>query len=367
MIIKEWTNKWNPFNSIKLLAHVYRWSEIKKNNSIPQPVTVTIDPINTCNLRCTWCNSEYILNHNDKKIEDDTLLEIVSFLSEWKVHPFTEKGVETICIAGGGEPTLHPNLSNFIQKCYDVGIQTGIVTNGTNIDKHLNSLLNCTWVGISIDAGTPETFKKLKGKDLFDKIIQNVKILSELTSEMKHAPLSQPGQGPGISYKFLLHPKNIGDLYTAAKLAKSIGCKNLHIRPFGESWDKIGQLKDVFSYSDIVEFKENLNKARELEDKKFKIFGITHKFDGNFKKEIFFKICRAIFMTCVFMPSKDEGKFDFGLCCDRRGDEKITFHNLNSPKEVLDIWGSEKHWSISDEIRTNECPRCTYQPHNKLF
>ena len=72
-------------------------------------------------------------------------------------------------------------------------------------------------------------------------------------------------------------------------------------------------------------------------------------------------------MTCVFMPPKDEGKFDFGLCCDRRGDARVTINNLMKPEQVLDIWGSEKHWKIFDGIQANKCPRCTYQPHNILF
>ena len=53
----EWSvhKKWNPFNSYKLLAHVPRWSLIKRGQPIPQPALVTVDPINRCNLRCQWC------------------------------------------------------------------------------------------------------------------------------------------------------------------------------------------------------------------------------------------------------------------------------------------------------------------------
>ncbi len=367
MKFKEWTNKWNPFNSHKLLAHLNRWSEIWKGNAIPQPVTVTVDPINICNLSCPWCNSDYILKKNSRKIERNILLNLADFLSDWKVFPFTKYGVETICVAGGGEPTLHPDLGTFINKCYDKGIQIGLVTNGSKIDHHLENLVKCTWVGVSIDAGTPETFKKLKGKDIFDKIIHNVKSLTDLASKVKASPLNQAGQGPGISFKYLIHPKNVNEIYIAAKLAKSIGCKNFHIRPYGEPWDKLGQTTDAFSYSDILDFQEQLKRARILEDNNFRVFGITHKFDGNFKKLNQFHKCYAIFMTCVFMPPKEDGLLDFGFCCDRRGDEELVLHNIKSFNQISNYWGSVDHWKMSDKIIVKKCPRCTYQPHNIIF
>jgi hypothetical protein len=69
------------------------------------------------------------------------------------------------------------------------------------------------------------------------------------------------------------------------------------------------------------------------------------------------------------MPSEDaSGKFDLGLCCDRRGDDRLTLgKSLESTSQVDDLWGSEKHWDIHKQIRVNECPRCTYQPHNQIF
>ncbi len=366
-MLKEWTYKWNPFNSDKLLAHIYRWREIKRNNPIPLPVTISIDPINRCDLKCSWCNADFILKKNQGKLDSNTLKELPFFLAEWQSNSDFKKGVETVCIGGGGESLMNKDVSQLINNCYEVGIETGIVTNGTNIDKHIQSLIKCTWVGISVDAGSSETYQLLKGRDFFDKVINNIRELIKLSSENKSSPLAQPGQGPGVSLKYLLNPKNVGEIYQAAKIAKEIGCKNMHIRPFGESWDKIGQNKDIFTYSDIEEFREQIVKARSLEDEFFKVFGITHKFDGNFRKQNEFTQCHAIFMTGVFMPPSGGGKFNFGFCCDRRGDQNLTLSNLTSFEEVANFWGSEEHWKIFDKIKPKTCPRCTYQPHNIIF
>jgi hypothetical protein len=67
--VEEWSvrKQWNPFNSYKLLAQVYRWEQIQRDKPIPQPSLVTVDPINVCDHRCIWCNSEYILNQRHRK------------------------------------------------------------------------------------------------------------------------------------------------------------------------------------------------------------------------------------------------------------------------------------------------------------
>ena len=359
--MKEWTKEFNPFNSWKLLAHLYRWKEIQRGNPLPPPALVTIDPTNVCNLKCIWCNSEYLRTKNKEEIDLETLKNLAKSLGSWNDGKF---GLEGVCIAGGGEPTNHKGLGKFIDELTKNNIGVGIVTNGTNLDKHMPHLSQCSWIGVSMDAGTPEIYKKLKGADMFDKVTENIK---KVNKEASNGLLGAPGQGHGISYKYLLHPGNVGDVYNAAKIAKEIGCRNMHIRPFGNPWDR--NLKTPFGYGDIEEFKEQLSQARELEEDSFRIFGVTHKFDGNFNKSNDFKECYAIFMTGDFLPptDPDKGKFNFGVCCDRRGDNKLTLENLTDFNQVKDFWGSKEHWEMFDKIDPKNCPRCTYQPHNRIY
>ena len=356
--VKEWTNKYNPFNSAKLFAQVPRWKQIVRGDAIPAPVLVTVDPINSCNYGCIWCNAEYILGKNTGKISNDCLDDIAKYLPKW--------GVSATCIAGGGEPLVHPYLGKFVEKLAEGGTQTGIVTNGLYLDRHMDYLDNCNWVGVSMDCASQKTLEKLKKAKPgdFDRTIKGIEKLANLKGN-----LGKSGQGNGVSYKYLLHPGNVQEVYGAAKIAKEIGCRNLHIRPFGTPWDKIGkETGDHFAYEDLEEFKDQIIRARELEDDKFKIFGITHKFDGRFKKSNEFNTCHAIFMSGVFMPpTSKEGKFDFGLCCDRRGDDELTLDNLVDTSQISKFWGSEKHWNMFDAIRPKDCPRCTYQPHNQIF
>jgi len=362
-MVKEWSTqkKWNPFNSYKLLAQVYRWRLIKyRNSNVPQPALVTIDPTNNCNFSCIWCNSDYILQRRHQKLSKKKLIEIADFLAEWKGHPDWEKGVEAVCIAGGGESLLNPATPTLIDLLTEYGIEVGVVTNGTNLDKYKKALSKCTWVGVSVDAGTPETFQKIKKVDYFDKVISNMKELIDYSKE-NNTILGMNKPGYGVSYKFLLHPYNCQEILKSVKIAKDIGCKNFHLRPMGVPWDKLNDGSEVFDLPSISTFQDQLEESRKYETEKFGVYGVTHKFDSKLNIANQFKKCHAIFMTCAFMPSIDgnDDHVTVGLCCDRRGDERLELMQNESDVSKLDnLWGSKKHWDIFDSINLKDCPRC---------
>jgi hypothetical protein len=173
----------------------------------------------------------------------------------------------------------------------------------------------------------------------------------------------------------LLYKDNIGEIYQAAKLAKEIGCKNIHFRPAGTTWDNVGNPTNAIQFTpdEIRLFNEQITKTLALDDETFNVYGITHKFNSQFDVANHFQKCYAVFMTAVIMPTagKDDCKdaFTLGLCCDRRGDAKLELaRNIEDVNQVNRLWGSEDHWKIHDKIKIRgECPRCTYQPHNEIY
>lgn len=363
----EWSfnKRWNPFNSYKLLAHVDRWRNIKRGEDIPAPILVTIDPTNKCNLNCEWCNAKYIRNRNNKSLSKRTMVSIADFLPEWET-----RGVDAVCIAGGGEPLMNPGTGCLIDHLSDNNIEIGIVTNGTLINDFIEPLSQCTWVGVSIDAGTPETYKRYKGIDKFGQIIDNIRHLIKYSHE-NGTRLASKRPGYGVSYKYLLYHDNVQEVYEASRIAKESGCKNIHFRPAGTRWDEIGGDHPVkFSSEEIMMFREEVAKAQSLDNERFGVYGITHKFDSQFQRANHFKKCYSVFMTAVFEPptSNYKDEFTLGLCCDRRGDARLELlRNSNNINEINRVWGSEEHWRIHDEITVGTCPRCTYQPHNEIY
>ena len=207
----------------------------------------------------------------------------------------------------------------------------------------------------------------------FDQIIENIILLSKYAKKHK-SRLGWKHSAYGISFKYLLYKENISEIYQAAQLAKKIGCKNIHFRPAGTAWDKLGSDNEIrFLPKDIALYNAQITKALALDDKNFNVYGVTHKFNSQFGIANYFSKCYALFMTAVIMPPtnviNNPDAFTVGLCCDRRGDAKIELcKNISDPKEINKMWGSRYHWMLHDSLAIEkECPRCTYQPHNEIY
>lgn len=370
----EWTpnKQFNPFNSMKLLAHVPRWSMIKRGKRISPPILVTIDPTNRCNLKCVWCNSKKIHDTVPKDMSNDFLLAIPDMLFRWHV--------DAVCIAGGGEPLLHPKIDVLIELLVSKGIRVGIVTNGTKILSHVDALSHCDWVGVSVDAATPATYIKSKQCDEYTltSVLDGIAALVSY-AKTRSCNLGFDSPGYGVTYKFLVYGSggdgqgvsNIEDIKFAAEIAKKIGCSNVHFRPAGTPWFETDNCKEpftnYFTSDDVKNFCSQIAEAQLLDDETFGVYGITHKFDDSFRPAKSFKTCHAIFMTAVLQPGTDFG-IDLGLCCDRRGDDRLILKkNIANVDFIPTYWGSEDHWRIYDQINLADCPRCTYKPHNEIF
>ena len=362
----EWHNnkRWNPFNSYKLLAHVEEWRNIRREGIVPAPVLVTVDPSNVCNLNCLWCNAGYIRSKSATSMSKTLLMKIADYLPVWGNR---KPGVRAVCIAGGGEPLVNKDVGDFIERLVSNGIEVGVVTNGTLIDRFIEPLSKCVWVGVSVDAGFGRTYENLKGKDLFGKVVDNVRRLVQYSKE-NNTTLGLDRPSYGVSYKYLLYKDNIIEMKIAAQLAKEMGCKNIHFRPAGTPWDKLGSDDIVFNEEDIQMFNNRISECMKLDDDTFGVYGITHKFNSQFEKFNDFSKCYAVFMTAVFQPGSTSDTLNLGLCCDRRGDKKLELLcDCPDPNEIYSMWGNYYHWSIHDLIRISECPRCTYQPHNEIY
>ncbi|MBN2288424.1 MAG: anaerobic ribonucleoside-triphosphate reductase activating protein [Candidatus Glassbacteria bacterium] len=78
--------------------------------------------VSGCNLRCKFCHNFDLVNPKEKNIEWERLGKILLISREnW---------IEGVCITGG-EPTLHPKLSELILWLKKLGFKVKLDTNGT--------------------------------------------------------------------------------------------------------------------------------------------------------------------------------------------------------------------------------------------
>ena len=83
-----------------------------------------------CNFRCPFCHNSGIVMEDFKPLNN---IEIFDFLKERR------KFLDGVCVSGG-EPTLQPDLVDFIRKIKELGFKVKLDTNGTN-PKVLEELL----------------------------------------------------------------------------------------------------------------------------------------------------------------------------------------------------------------------------------
>ena len=281
---------------------------------------------------------------NSCSLDKEFLIWIVKVLNDW--------GVKSIEFAGGGEPMMNSFMLDAVKRKDkdSLPIEMSMITNGNyKLYQEEVGLLaqNMRWIGFSIDAGNKEDFKKVHGISGFENTIANIEAIS--TAATKSRSLCD------IGYKFLIHEHNVKGLYDAAKLAKEIGARHFHARPLHRT--------DAYDDLTVSIALELVGKAMsDFDDENFSVFGVQHKFTNTWNKSLPFKKCLASPLMAIIMADKT-----LCACCDRRDSKSLHIGKLESPKDIIKLWGSERHREVVKNINVKECPRCIFTYYNELM
>lgn len=190
-----------------------------------RPIHWDIDPSSACDHRCRSC--PYIFDgpidpmlgvvRPESAPARRTFLEydrLIRFLDEAKA-----RGGAALTFVGGGEPTLHPRITDILEGAHARGFKFGLVTHlgRTYPDELFDILTQAVWVRISVNAGTRETYLRHQGRDDFDQAIVNAARLS--------------GRGPRVGLSFLVTEDNYREIVPATELAKRTGCAYIQFKP----------------------------------------------------------------------------------------------------------------------------------------
>ena len=349
----EWSNqnKYNSFNSYKGLAYYEKYKDIARwmkgsTNYLPPPIECSIDPIAHCNLKCYYCNSQRYLRDNPDEIPSDTrmmsevqMIKLIDFMADW--------GVKGICFGGGGESLLNKDVWDLPRYIHNKGMETGIVTNGTASGDWMK-LVWCRWVGFSVDAADKETFLKIKGVDLFDKVIQNIKYLVDIKSKVEN--------NLDIAFKFLVLPENWMQIFDACRLAKELGVQDFHVRPVDLERKDFKSAKQI--NLEMFEIRNQFNLCHQLEDDIFHVYTVLHKYDDEFHVKHDFNRCLA--SPLVIQCCTDGYCY---VCVDHRIEPRFR---LGKWDNIQEWWGSRKHLEVIQSINPHkECSRCTWSEYNR--
>ena len=149
---------------------------IKKflNGKKPTAINFEIDLTNGCNHRCSFCQwGSYIQTNRatlKSKIVIQTLPELIHY------------GTKAITWTGGGEPTVHKDFFKLLGMAWDLGLDNGLLTNGSLLKKEYDRQLlkQLVFLRISMAGGNREAYKKVQGRDDFDLVIDNLRRIGKL-------------------------------------------------------------------------------------------------------------------------------------------------------------------------------------------
>ncbi len=88
---------------------------------------------------------------------------------------------------GGGEPTIMPGFDDLLVQLNTHGTTQWLHTNGTRLPKPiLDRTVNPSRIRVlcSVDAGTPQAYLRMKGRDLYDLVWRNLEVYAEAGVEV---------------------------------------------------------------------------------------------------------------------------------------------------------------------------------------
>ncbi len=166
-----------------------------------------------CNLECSHC---YI----NKKQHGENILPIETIESWLKI--FADKSDIANVIFLGGEPTLHPQLSDAVKLAGKIGYQSiTIDTNGYLFHDILSKITpeDIDFLSFSLDGATKETNDAIRGKGCYEACVKGI--------------YEAKSKGFNTSLIYTVSGKNINELEMMPALLKDFQIKEFFIQVIG--------------------------------------------------------------------------------------------------------------------------------------
>ncbi len=192
------------------------------------PLSINLDLTTACNYACDHCIDWSALNQGISH-DDDRLHRSLETLAE--------RGLQSVILIGGGEPTVHPRFREIVRWIKDLGLDVAIVSNGSRNERILDvveRLSERDWVRLSLDAGTDATFQAMhrpKKAITLEEICRGI------------PPLKERNPSPRIGFSFVICwdgafgesgsalVDNVDEIPRAAGLARDSGFDYVSFKP----------------------------------------------------------------------------------------------------------------------------------------
>ncbi len=162
-------------------------------------------------------------------------------------------GVKAIQFTGGGEPTAHKDHLAIFQHAQELGLETALVSNGV-ILRDVPTYAKMTWIRISLDAGTEETYEHTRESKSWKTVLRN---LMELSTIQDYTT---------VGVGFVITKYNCLEIEAACKLVKDIGISNMRLSAIFST-----EGMDHYTSQDLEIIDQQIKRSRLLESDKFSV------------------------------------------------------------------------------------------------
>ena len=323
-------------DSHKLLYHTGRVGDWLDGKDV-FPIYVEISPSGACNHRCTYCALDY-MEYQPRFLDPVRLKERLSEMAHL--------GIKSVMYAGEGEPFLHKEMASIINHTKRAGIDVAVTSNGVLFSKEMaeKTLADITWIKISINAATPETYAAIHRTDVadFDRVIKNIAGAVRLRDDT--------GLKSAIGMQLILLPENMDEAVPLALKARDIGADYLVIKSYSQHLKSITKKYEGVRYSEHLLLKDALDK---ISTKGFDVVFRINAMKKLEEQERGYERCLAL----PFWSYIDAGGGVWG-CSAYLGDERFLFGNINE-STFKEIWKGEKRRLamefVDNELDTSGC------------
>ncbi len=206
--------------STETLATTSRYFETvgarRSKEAAAPPVCIYLEVTNRCNLLCETCPRTF----EDLEPPADMSWELFTSIID------QVPGLARVVLHGVGEPMLVKALPRMIRYLKERNIHVLFNTNGTLLAPRKRREIIDTGLDelrVSLDAADAATFFKVRGKDMFDRIVRNV---GEFTSLQKEIGATTPR----VSLWLTGLKETVDQLPDFVRLAARIGVREVHLQ-----------------------------------------------------------------------------------------------------------------------------------------
>src|SRR6201993_1004173 len=194
------------------------FEHVATDDDVPErePVCLYLETTNRCNLLCTTCPRTY------EELEPPADMSWELFTSIVDQVPHLQRAV----LHGVGEPMLVKNLAKMVRYLKDRGAYVLFNTNGTVLnDKNGRALIDAGLdeLRVSLDAANAKSYRAIRGKNYFNRILKNVRAFRELQEREGHLK-------PQVSAWLTGLRETIEELPDFVRVAAETGVKEVYLQ-----------------------------------------------------------------------------------------------------------------------------------------